>query len=633
MSDARKKKTGVFVWGVMGLLVLGLGGFGLTGAFRTAGGSVVATVGGEEITADAYLNTLQRDLARASQQYGQNITFDQARLLGLDQQSLRRQLTLAALTNEAKRLNLSVGNGAVRSALLANPAFQVTKGVFSEATYDLVLNRQRMTRPEYEALLRKDQTQTLMSGAISGAVGPQKTAARVLMDFIGETRDITWAKLDASVLPTKTETPDEATIRAYYDANPEVFTTPETRSITYAMLTPDMLAANIEISDAAIQEVFDARKDQLNTPERRIVDRIVFGTADEAAAAMARITAGEATFEDIATERGLTANDFAVGPVRANQLSPAAATLLFATKDTGIFGPVEATLGPAIFRVNAALDGTVVALKDVRGDIRDELATEQANTLMLKKIGDIADRIAGGATVEDLANETDMKIFNIAYSDKSTEDITTDPAFKTEALAAGVGEDRDLIELANSGVLALRVDEITPATLRPYQDAHDEAAAAATAAATLQRVQDFAAELIAQVKAGADFSATLSALGVPPQTVARVTRTAPPANLPPLVGLDLFKQDEGAVQAYPDDTGTILIEVNHVQAFDPESDTGKTFITQAEKQVKDDIASDMYILFANAVLGTTDVKVNQGIIDQILASFGGAGGGQTGQGH
>jgi len=621
MSDVRKKKSGIFVWAVMGFLVLGLGGFGLTGAFQTTGGSTVATVGSQEITADAYLGTLQQDLQRASQQYGQNISFDQARLLGIDQSSLRRQLTLAALANEAKRLNLSVGDTTVRDVLLANPAFQIAEGVFSEATYDLVLNQQQLTRTEYEDLVRQDQTQTLVSRAISGAVGPQKTSARVLMDYIGETRDLIWAELDASVLPSETEAPDGAAIQAYYDANPEAFTTPETRKITYAMVTPDMLAANIEISDAAIQEVYDARADLLNTPERRIVDRIIFGTAEEAAAAMARINAGEASFEDIATERGLAADEFGVGIVRANQLSSAAAELLFASKDTGVYGPVESTLGPAIFRVNAALDATKVALEDVRDDIRNELAAEQAATMMLTIVGEIDDLVAGGATLEELADETDMALFTIDYSTNSTEDITADPAFIQEALATDVGEERDLIELADKGILALRVDEIIPATLRSLEEARDQAIAGATAAATLARVQAYADELVAQVKAGADLSATLEALGISPNVEVAVTRTSPPTGLPPLVALELFNQSEGEAKSYATDTGAIIVDITRVQPFDPLSDNGKTFLSQAETQVKDDIAADVYILFANGVLNSTEVTVNQGMIDQILAGF------------
>ncbi|NOR61757.1 MAG: hypothetical protein GQ535_04580, partial [Rhodobacteraceae bacterium] len=593
MTETRKKKSGVFVWGVMGFLILGLGGFGLTGAFQTSGGSTVASVGDEEISADSYLNTLQQDLQRASQQFGQNITLDQARIFGIDQSSLRRQLTLAALTNEAKRLNLSVGDDAVREALLASSAFQIADGVFSEATYDLVLNQQRMTREEYETLLRNDQTQNVMSGAISGAIGPQETAARVLIDFVGETRDVIWAEVDASVLPSETETPGNAAIQAFYDANPEAFTTPETRKITYAMLTPDMLAADIEISDEAIQEVYDAQKDFFNTPERRIVDRIIFGSADDAAAAMVRLNSGEASFEDIAGERNLTANEYGVGVVRANQLSTAAAELLFASSETGLYGPVAATLGPAIFRVNAALDGSTVSLEDARGDIRDALAAEQSGTLMLTKIGDIDDLIAGGASLEELADETDMVLFSIDYSTDSTEAVTTDPVFNLEAVTADIGEERDLIELGNNGILALRVDEVIPATLRSFEDARTQAVEGATAAAVLQQVQDYADELVAQIGAGADLSATLGALEITPNIGVRVTRTSPPAGLSPLLAQELFNQNEGEVKAYQTDTGAIIIEVSRVQAFDPLSDSGKAFLAQAQAQVQEDIASDV----------------------------------------
>ncbi|MBL1437783.1 MAG: SurA N-terminal domain-containing protein [Rhodobacteraceae bacterium] len=623
MTETRKKKSGVFVWGVMGFLILGLGGFGLTGAFQTSGGSTVASVGNEEISADAYLNGLQQDLRRASQQFGQNITLAQARIFGIDQSSLRRQLVLAALTNEAKRLNLSVGDEAVRDVLLSNLNFQVGGGVFSEATYDLVLNQQRITREEYESLLRSDKTQTVISGAISGAVGPQETAARVLMDFIGETRDIIWAEVDASVLADEATDPTEAEIQAYYDANPEAFTTPETRKITYAMLSPQMLATDLEITDEAILEVYDDRQSLYNTPERRIVDRIIFGSADDAAEAMARLDTGDVSFEDIAGERNLTANEYSIGIVRANQLSTAAAELLFASSEPGLYGPVAATLGPAIFRVNAALDSSTVSLEDARADIRDALAAEQAGSLMLTKIGNIDDLIASGASLEELADETDMVLFTIDYSTAATEHITTDPAFNVEALTADIDEERDLIELANGGILALRVNEIAPAALRSLSEARAEVVAGATAAATVQRVQDYADELVAQIGAGADLAATLGALEITPNIAVRVTRTSPPSGLPPLMALEFFDQAEGEAKAYQTATGAIIIEVSRVQIFDPLSDDGKTFLAQAQTQLKDDIASDIYILFANAMLGSADVTVNQGMIDQIILSLNG----------
>lgn len=622
MTERRKKKSGVFVWGVMALLVLGLGGFGLTGAFRTAGGSTVATVGSEDISANEYLNRLQQDVRRASQQYGQNLTIDQARVFGLDQSSLRRQLTSAALTDEAKRLNLSVGDETVRKALMDYPAFQGAGG-FSEASYDLVLNQQHMTRAEFEALLRNDQTQNLLSTALSDGIPAQTTASGVLMDYIGESRSVTWGEISASVLPDETPAPDEAAIQAYYEANPEAFTIPETRKLTYAMLTPAMLAENIEIDEAAIQEVYDSRAEYYHTPERRIIDRIIFASQDEAAAAMARIDAGEATFEDIAKERGLTSDEYAIGVVRATQLAAPAAALVFASQEPGIYGPVQDTLGPAIIRVNAVLDASTVSLDEARDDIRATLAAEKASTLMLTKIGAIDDLIASGASLEELANETEMQLFTLDYNTNSTDDITKDPAFTAEATAAGVDEERDLVELENGGILALRVDEITPAKLQTLEEAHNQAVAGAKAEATQARVLAYANELVAQIKAGADLSATLAALGAEPHNEAKVTRANTPADLPPLIGQDLFSQAEGEAKAYETPTGAIIAQINAITPFDRDSDQGKSLMQQMQTRIDTDLASDIYILYANGVLNTAEVVVNQGMINQILANYGG----------
>jgi len=208
----------------------------------------------------------------------------------------------------------------------------------------------------------------------------------------------------------------------------------------------------------------------------------------------------------------------------------------------------------------------------------------------------------------------------------STEDVAADPAFILEAVSAEVEQERDLIELENGGILVLRVNEIAPAALRSFADSREQAIAGATKAATLERVQDYADELVAQIGAGADLSATLVALGVTPNIGAQVTRTSPPANLPPLIAQELFSQDEGSAQAYDTDTGTIIVEVSRVQAFDPLSDSGKAFLAQAQAQVSEDIASDVYILFANAMLNSAEVTVNQGMIDQILISLGGSAG-------
>ena len=112
-DDIRKKKasrtqTSMLVWVLMAMLITGLGGFGVTnfGSSVTAVGSV----GTQEIEANTYARALRAEISRMSQQFGQELSLQQAQLFGIDQQVLSGLVTNAALDNEAARIGLSVGD-------------------------------------------------------------------------------------------------------------------------------------------------------------------------------------------------------------------------------------------------------------------------------------------------------------------------------------------------------------------------------------------------------------------------------------------------------------------------------------------------------------------------------------------
>ena len=89
------------VWVLMGLLILSLGGFGIT----NLGGTInnVGTVDGKPITVTTYARAVQQELDALQQQTGQAITFQQAQLFGLNQQVLGRLVNERALDAEAAK--------------------------------------------------------------------------------------------------------------------------------------------------------------------------------------------------------------------------------------------------------------------------------------------------------------------------------------------------------------------------------------------------------------------------------------------------------------------------------------------------------------------------------------------------
>ncbi len=63
------------------------------------------------------------------------------------------------------------------------------------------------------------------------------------------------------------------------------------------------------------------------------------------------------------------------------------------------------------------LPGNEVSYEDALPDLREELATERARRVIEAEMGTIDDLLAAGATLEDLANETDMEVGQISWHD------------------------------------------------------------------------------------------------------------------------------------------------------------------------------------------------------------------------
>ncbi|MCA3537151.1 MAG: SurA N-terminal domain-containing protein, partial [Rhodobacter sp.] len=376
----RRKGSTVLVWVLMALLIAGLGGFGVT---NFGGGTArIATVGDRPIEVTEYARALQQELQAFSAQLGQPVTMEMAQTLGLDSQVRRRLITAAALDNEAARIGLSVGDARVVQEIMANDAFKGVSGAFDRETYRFTLERNNLTEPAFETRVREDLSRSLLQGAVAGGFTAPAPMVAALQAWIAETRGFTLLRLTEADLPTPLPDPTDADLRAFYDANPALFTAPEARRITYAALLPEMLSQTIQLDEAALRAAYDERIAEFVQPERRLVERLVFPTDAGAAAAKARLDAGE-TFEALVEERGLTLADIDLGEQSREDLG-AAGDAVFALTEPGVTGPLPSDLGPALYRMN----GILVAQNTAFEDAREALATEQMMDAARRDIAD-----------------------------------------------------------------------------------------------------------------------------------------------------------------------------------------------------------------------------------------------------
>lgn len=611
---ADKKRTPIAVWIIMILIVGGLLGFG-TGSFS---GSVqtIGRAGNKDISIVAYQSALNDQLRSLEAQVGQRVTFQEAQSIGVDRAVLSQVVTERTLDNEAAQLGISVGDERVRAEVLRNPAFQSLSGTFERETYRNALRNAGMTEAQYEASIRDEVARTLLQGAVVGGIAAPTAYADTLVAYLGETRDITIAPVTDAALTAPVPGPTDGDLQTYYDANPDMFTTPEVRKITYAWLTPDMLADKITVDDAQVQALYDDRIATFQQPERRLVERLVFSDQDAAVAAKARLDNGDLTFDDLVRERGLSLSDIDLGDVAQAELG-AAGDLVFAAATGDVVGPRDSDLGPALFRVNAVLAAENTSFDEAAPDLRIELATTQARRVISQDAETINDLMAGGATLEDLVDRTDLQLGKLDWTPESTDGPAAYEAFRAAAAAATTGAYPKLENLDDGGIFAIRLDEITPPAVQPMDQVRDRLDTAWRAAAAKTAVLSRAEELAKQVSAGT----AIDALGLTPEEQKNLRRGAFVAGTPQDFMTTVFDMTPGDVRALPTDDGALIVRLNDVTAADMTAEDTTKSLSDISSQVTSGIAQDLFNAYAEAVRARTDVSIDQTAINAVNAQL------------
>ena len=65
-------------------------------------------------------------------------------------------------------------------------------------------------------------------------------------------------------------------------------------------------------------------------------------------------------------------------------------------------GPLNTSLGPALFRINGVLPAQETSFEDARDTLQDELALDRAARIIDALVDDLDNEMAGGAVLEEI---------------------------------------------------------------------------------------------------------------------------------------------------------------------------------------------------------------------------------------
>ena len=518
---------------LFGLLIVSFAVWGIGDIFRGQVRNTVATVGTVEISAEAARTAYQAQIQQLSSRFRQVITPEQARLYGLDRQILSRLVTEATLDERARELGLSVSDALVARSVLEDPAFRGPSGQFDRDVFNRLLYANNLTEQRFVAEQRLVLARQQLATALTADMPVSLAVREAVQRYGAERRSADYIVLDAAAAG-EIPAPTDEQLNAYFAENRASYRAPEYRAITALAISPATVAKPDAVSDADAQALYEQVRDsRFSTPERRTVQQIPFGSPEDAKAAADRVRAGETTFEAIAADRGVADGALTLGTLtKAELIDPAVAEAAFALAPDTVSEPVQGRFGSVLLRVTGVEPASVRPFAEVSADLKQELATQRANSAVEALHDEIEDMRASARPLAEIAKDKGLTVVQVPAvdakgQDKSGTAIASLPSrdeLVKAAFASDVGVDNQALRTPDGGYVWFDVTGIEPARDKELADVREAVAAAWTQNEIAQRLTQKGRELVERLDKGETLEAVAGDAGATVAQAGDLTR-------------------------------------------------------------------------------------------------------------
>ena len=625
LQAIRSKATSLVVKILFGVLIVTFGIWGIGDIFRNRSvDTSVATVAGEQIQAAQLQQSVQTDIDRLRRSNGgASITMEQAKQLGIVDAALNRLIESAVLADETDRLNIRVGNDAVRKAIVGNPAFRGSNGQFDRNVYNQILAANRLNDAQYEQLLRSDLERDELTISLTEGVRPPTELTDAIYRAEAERRVADIVVLPPSAAPAPPK-PSEQDIAAYYKEHPNAFRTPERRNFTLATLTINDVAAGINVPDDKLKDAYQSRLDEFHTPETRQLQQMLLPDKAKADTAEAQLAAGKPFAAVAKAVAGEDASTLDLGWMRRQDLPQALADATFTAKQGAVTQPIQDSFGWHIVRVNAIKPEQTQSFDQVKTKLRQEVARDMAGDQIAKLANHIDDALAGGGAFATVAKQFGMKTTTITGADAQGNladgKAASLPPQKVKILQAAFstapGQSSELDDLGDDGYFIVHVDQTTPSGVPPLDKVRNQVATLWQAQQRSDALATLAKQIVDEVNAGQSLKAVAAKRKLVVSSTGPVMRSGTNNKVPPGLIASLFSLKANTATFASGGDGFVVAQLTSIQKANPATD--KADVDALSHQLAQQMQSEFLGAFSQALRARYPVEINQTNLQRAL---------------
>lgn len=507
LTSLRNASGSLLVKLLLGLLVLSFAVWGISGQILGGGTNHVVEAGETTVSPIDYRLAYDRQIMLMSQQFGTQLTREQARMFGVDQQVLSQVIAGALLDEQAREMRLGLSIDRLAALTSEDPAFHGPDGRFDRRQFEWVLRQVGMRPQDYIANRERVAKRQQIVEAVSDGLTLPDTFLTAMALHQGERRT-----LEVLVLPPALvepiDAPTDADLQAWYDANSENYVAPEYRTVSFIQLDPETLADPAAISREEIEAYYQANIGRYSVEEQRRIEQIVFPEPEAAEATLARIRAGD-EFADIAVELGRGPDDLLLGTFSQDQVPDRnIAEAAFALQEDEVSDVIDGMFGHVIVRVTDITPAGAEPLAEVEDEIRSEIALDRSSNSIMELYDSYEDARAAGESMREAADRLGLTVQTVEFDaqgmapDGTRVSLPGGPMMLTEAFETEEGMENPPLNTGTLGFLFYEVDAITPSRQMPLDEVRGLVADDWARAERSTRLASLAEDVRGRIEAG-----------------------------------------------------------------------------------------------------------------------------------
>ncbi len=526
----------------------------------------VASIAGEEITRAEWDQAHQAQIQRLQEQMpgldAKLLDSPSARFGTL--QSLVRERVLASAAN---KFHILISTERLSKALLQEPSLAQLRnqdGSLDLQAYRDLLASNGLTPQTYEANFRASMARQQVISGITETTTPTEAVADVALNAFFQKREISFKAYLAKDFESKVNPTDEE-IKAFYDANQDLFQAAESVDIEYVVLDRENLIKNVKLDEQEVKAYFDQN---VNRMSRRRASHILLtlspGATEEdkasvrekAQAILDEVRKAPETFAAVAKREsqdpGSSANGgdlgfFQRGAMVAKPFEDAA----FSMSKGDISDLVESDFGYHIIQLT---DIETPVFEEVRKDIERDIRAQQAQKLFAENAETFSNLVYNQPdSLKPAAEKFGLEIQTATRlardGNENAPEVVRTPKLIEALFASDSLEDKNNTPAVDAGVgklVAARVTRHDPAHVRSLDEVKEDARAQLVFERSAALAKEEGEKVLAQLQkgeAGPEFPPTVvvgrDSTQATPQPVIEAALSADPDKMPQFKGVAL----------------------------------------------------------------------------------------------